>query len=344
MPGLPLASSPADRSLLRRLQRSFLDELRTLWSGLPDKWAVGVVLVAWCALFHIMGNSTLGYFKTESLFGWLTTNWELSEINKTEDEFSQYLPWMVLAILIARRNELAALPKSPWAPAVFLFAGGVVLHLVGYLVQQARISYVGFLLGVYASMGAIWGRQWLVGIGFPFWLLIFCVPFTNYLDGVTFQLRLVSTALSTGFADFVLGLKLVRVGTQVFHPATAATSGFQFDVAPACSGIRSALIIFILTITYGFLNFRSWWRRLLLVALSPALAILGNVVRLVTVFQVAEVWGQKAGEKIETNFGFVTFLIALSCVFLVGKWIAEPADPDRDAPTETPGTPKEAVS
>ena len=51
------------------------------------------------------------------------------------------------------------------------------------------------------------------------------------------------------------------------------------------------------------------------------LAVLGNVVRLCFTIAVAEVFGQNAGKAVETNFGFITFAVALGCVFLVARWL-----------------------
>jgi exosortase/archaeosortase family protein len=55
-------------------------------------------------------------------------------------------------------------------------------------------------------------------------------------------------------------------------------------------------------------------------------AVLANVIRLIVVFTVAEAQGQAAGEAIENKFGFATFLIALSCVFVTARFLREPED------------------
>ena len=86
-------------------------------------------------------------------------------------------------------------------------------------------------------------------------------------------------------------------------------------------------MVLLLTVTFAFLNFRSAWRRVFLILLSPGFAVLANVIRLIVVFAVAEAAGQAAGEAIETKFGFATFLIALGCVFLVARWLREPESP-----------------
>lgn len=311
-----------------------LQELRSLWDSLPHKAAFGLVAAAWLALFHFLGNSTLGYIQTESMFGWLQAVYEGGAKQGRDDELGVMIPWLVGAIIVMRRTELAAIPKQPWSPALALIPLGLLLHLSGYLVQQTRLGVVGFLVGFFGIMGLYWGRAWMRGFAFPYLLFFFCVPISVFLDTLTHGLRLLSTLMSTTFCEWVLNMKLERAGTIVLQKASAVTQGFRFDVAPACSGIRSATVVLLLTVTFAFLNFRSPWRRLFLILLSPLFAVLANVIRLIVVFAVAEAAGQAAGEAVETKFGFATFLIALGCVFLVARWLRETASPE-PSPTDS---------
>jgi len=283
-----------------------------------------VVVAAWFALFHFLGNSTLGYIQTDSIFGWLQAVYEGGAQQGRDDELGLMIPWLVGAIVVVRRSELTAIAKEPWTPALALVPVGLLLHISGYVVQQTRLGVVGFLVGLFGIMGMYWGRAWMRGFAFPYLLFFFCVPISVFLDTLTHGLRLLSTLLSTTFCEWILNMNLQRAGTMVFQKASATAQGFRFDVAPACSGIRSATVVLLLTVTFAFLNFRTPWRRIFLILLSPAFAVLANVIRLIVVFAVAEAAGQAAGEAVETKFGFATFLIALGCVFLVARWLQEP--------------------
>jgi exosortase len=170
----------------------------------------------------------------------------------------------------------------------------------------------------------LWGPRWLRLSAFPFALLAFTVPISSYTDTLTFHLRLLATKLAAGFCTGVLNLSLIREGTTVFHVLPDGSKGFEFDVAPACSGIRSLTVVLLLTLVFGYLNFRSPWRRLALLATAIPLALLGNIVRLTTVFIVGEAQGQAAGAYIETKLGFLTFLVALGGVVLLSRWFKEP--------------------
>ena len=122
-----------------------------------------------------------------------------------------------------------------------------------------------------------------------------------------------------GIAHLGLAPGLVRQGTMLFD----AQSAFHYDIAPACSGIRSLVTLLALTTIYGFLSFKTTWKRVVMVAAAFPLAVIGNVARLTFTVGVAETFGQDAGSWVETKFGFVTFAVALGCVLLLGHWLRE---------------------
>lgn len=313
-----------------------MKELRQLWDSLPDRLTFLAALVAWCALFHFVGNSTFGYVNSPSMFGWLTGWYQLKSTGESGDELAPFVPFLVLALLYLKREELTGVPKRPWAPALLLVIAGLLMHALGFVGQQVRISVAGFVLGTWGLMGLFWGFQWLRATLFPWFLLVFAIPVAAYTDGLTFHLRLLSTQVSVFLCNSVLGLDLLRLGTTVFHQPSNGAAGFQFDVAAACSGMRSASVVLLLALVYAFISFRSPWRRLLVIGSSVPFALLGNVVRLVVVFMVGEAFGQEAGKMIETKFGFITYLGALAGLFALGWLLREPQPPSGPPASASP--------
>lgn len=288
---------------------------------------MGLTLLAWCVLFHVVGNSTFGYVNSPSMFGWLTGWYQLKSVGETGDELAPFVPFLVLALLYLKREELAAVPKRPWTPALALVLLGLLMHVLGFRGQQVRVSVAGFIVGTWGLMGLFWGLAWLRATIFPWFILFFAIPVAAYMDGLTFHLRLFSTWASVAISNSLLGLNLLRQGTNVFHVPTSGIGGFQFDVAAACSGMRSASVVLLLAVVYAFINFRSSWRRLLVIGSAVPFALLGNIVRLVVVFVVGEAMGESAGKMIETKFGFLTYLGALAGLFTLGWFLREPHTP-----------------
>ena len=136
------------------------EELSRFWREMPDKPLFLVLLGAWLVFFHLLGNSTFGYIDTPSLYGWMNYAYGSSK----DDELGYIIPLIVLGLCYWKRDELLAVPKRNWWPAMALVAFALAVHLLGYVIQQTRISIVGFYLGLYAMTGLVWGPAWLLSL------------------------------------------------------------------------------------------------------------------------------------------------------------------------------------
>lgn len=294
---------------------------------MPHKAAFGLLLLGWVAFFHWLGNSTFGYKDTPSLFGWLHYCY-----SRTEEEHVFIVPFLVGVLAWWKREELLRAAKGSWWPAVVLLGLAVVLHIIGYVVQQTRISFLAFVVGLYALMGVTWGPGWLRAIFFPFFLLFFCMPLGNSAEMITGPLRMLVAQLSVAISQHALGIDVVRQGSQIFDAARS----IQYDVAPACSGIRSLVALLLISTVYGFIGFNKLWKRWLIVLAAFPLAVAGNTLRITTVIIVGKALGQDAGARIEQKFGFVTYIFALGALFAVGYWLRENKIQKRSRPQVAP--------
>lgn len=298
---------------LPEFRREFLEA----WRLMPDKGIFLGLLAAWLALFHFLGNSTLGYTHTTSLFGWLNFIFTTS----VDDKHGKFVPLVVLGLFWWKRKILLAAPKQIWWPALAIVVAGLFLHVVGFMVQQTRISVVAFFTGLYGLTGLVWGWRWLRASFFPFFIFGFCVPVAAALEPVTFPLRLLVAKVSTNLA-FLLGVDVRCEGTQIFNPFRT----FNYDVAPACSGIRSLTAILALATIYAFVSFGKKWERLALIASALPLAVLANVFRMLMIIVAAELFGQDAGNYVHEGgpFGILKLLPyvpAILGLMLIGRWL-----------------------
>ena len=260
--------------------RGFLAELRAFGDAIPHKALLGVLVLAWVALFHFYGNPTLGYINTRSLFGWLKNSYDQS----TDDNFGIFILPAVLALLWWKRAELAAAPKRFWWPPLLLLLLGALLHLAGYTVQQTRLSVIGFFFGLYAILGMLWGWAMWRALFFPYFLFAFAMPLTGELEGLTLPLRYLATKI-TVLLSYIAGFAVVQKGTLI----ESAGGHFSYNVEAACSGLRSLTTMLMLGCVFGFTAFQSNWKRAVLIASAVPLAICGNVIRLMSIV-VAASW------------------------------------------------------
>ena len=300
------------------------------WQRLPNKGFFLVLLVAWLALFQFLGNSTLGYVSTPSLLSWMNAVYVSNpDANGSDDSHGKLVPFVVLALFWWKRKQMLALPLRTWWPALLLVALALALHLLGYMAQQPRISIVALFTGIYGLMGLAWGPRWLRESFFPFILFAFCVPLGWSAISITFPLRLLVCRLVELIASYIMQIDVLRVGTALADP----TGRYQYDVAAACSGIRSLFATLAVAIIYAMLGFRTWWKRGLLVASAVPLAVVGNVVRMLTIIVAAEIWGQQGGAYVHEGgplgiLSLLPYAAAFGGLLLLGHWLRErPSQP-----------------
>lgn len=306
----------------------FQTDFVALWRALPNKGFFFALTAAWLALFQFLGNSTFGYIDTPSLFRWMY-NAYVTTTPTSDDGHGIIIPFLVLALFWWKRRELLSVPLRTWWPGLGFVAAGLVFHVIGYITQQPRISVLALFVGIYGLMGLAWGRAWLRSSIFPFFLFLFCIPLGSLAEPITFRLRLLVCYLVEILTHYLLGIDVIRVGTQLLDPS----GSYQYEVAAACSGIRSLVAIFLLATVYGFMTFRSAWQRGLIMASAVPFAVLGNLLRMLLIIVTAAIAGQQAGNFVHENtlISLVPYVPAILGLLLAGRWLGRRGEPGREA-------------
>lgn len=175
-------------------------------------------------------------------------------------------------------------------------------------------------------MGMVWGFAFLKATFFPFFLFAFMVPLGSFTEKIAFPLRMMVTWIVQHIFNDILGVGVIRAGTQLFN----AMGTYQYEVAAACGGMRSLISIFLISVSYGFLTFRSPWRRVVMVAASLPLAVIGNVVRLSCIVAAGEWGGQSAGNYIHDSgfFSILPYIPAIIGVMYIGRLLEKSGAPE----------------
>ena len=257
--------------------------------------------------------------------------------------FSLYVLW----------TQRAELKKEAGASSIWGFLAClpcIAVALVGSRGMQVRFEQFGFIGLCIAVPWAFYGRRVAKRCVFPALFLLFSVPMATYFDTVTIYLRLVAS----GTAFVVLrgfGVDVAQVGTAI---VSQGAHPFSIDVAEPCSGLRSLVALTALTAAYSWYTQPTWRRRAALFACAIPLAVLGNVVRVLSICFVA-VW---ASSDFALGFyhdysGYVVFVVAIACMVACGEIItrwcgkrkkAGGADAQERVPPATGETPVVPVS
>jgi exosortase len=236
-----------------------------------------------------------------------------------DDGHGNLIPFVVLGLFWWKRKELLAQPLTTWWPGILLLGFAIVMHMVGYLVQQPRVCIMALFVGIYGLMGMAWGVKWLKASFFPFFLLLFMVPLGSLTEPVTFPLRLMVSKIVAFICQNVLAIDVRSSGTNLVR----FPSGFQYEVAAACSGIRSLVAIAAIAIIYAFMVFRSWRMRAVMLAAAIPLAVIGNTFRMMVIVLAAEFGGQSAGNRAHESafWSLLPYVPAIIGLMLLGRWL-----------------------
>lgn len=239
--------------------------------------------------------------------------------------FSLYVLW----------TQRTALKEEVGNPSFWVFVAClpcIGLSLIGARGLQVRFEQMGFIGLCMALPWAFFGLRVAKRCVFPALFLLFTVPMTSYLDAVTIHLRL----LASGTAFVILkgfGVDVVQTGTAI---VSQGAHPFSIDVAEPCSGLRSIVALTALTAAYAWYTQPTWKRRAALFVCSVPLAVLGNVVRILSICMVAA-W---ANPDFALGFyhdysGYIVFIVAIACMVACGEVISRLCERKRSASAKT---------
>jgi exosortase len=281
-----------------------------------DYWPALACAIAAGTLFQFLGSSTRGYLHTASLFYWWAYQW----VNP-ESETQHGLIILAISIWLMVRNARSAPRGEDGGDTVRLAAAaamgfGLLLHVAGYVAEQARVSILGLLAFTWGVAALAGGRRWASAAAFPVAFMVFAIP-VNALDSAGFWLRLWVVDASAAITHF-LGIHILVSGTQLLSP----DGRYDYDVAAACSGVRSLVALTALSLIIGYLKFQPFLVRFAIVAVGLPLIFVGNVVRIVAIICAAQVGGTKWGDRVHELMGYGVFVIVLGGVLLVAGILA----------------------
>jgi exosortase C (VPDSG-CTERM-specific) len=229
----------------------------------------------------------------------------------------------VSAYIVWRERLVSSLEsRSDWRFGASLLVAGAALLALALaaptlaisldLTDELALTTVAFLLSAVGAATSFLGRGWLRQWSFPLGLLLFCVPIpTGAIESIEHLMQHGSAAV----AEVLFGI----FGTPVFfRDLTFELPGITLRVAPECSGLRSTLVLLIVSVVAGYFFLRSPARRAILAAAVVPLALARNGFR---IFTVSELCVRQGPEMIDSYIhrhgGPVFFGLSLVPFFLL---------------------------
>ncbi len=275
--------------------------------------ATGLLLFA---VFHLLGN-TVEDVNSRSVFAWMVARWSDTVSYGVDYSVGWFIPLISLGVLFKRRESIMGerAAVNVWGLPIILVA--LLMHWAAARAQQPRISLMALIMILWALPLVFGGWKVARHFIFPCGYLMFCIPW-NFLDALTFPMRLLSSAISAGLLNGI-GIGVMRSGTII---RSLSSEGIDFNVADPCSGLSSMLALLALTAVYANITQRTFMRQAVLFAVAIPLAIAGNIFRIGTIAVVAEFFSRDLALTLYHDYSaFLIFPVAIVLMIAAGRVI-----------------------
>jgi len=224
------------------------------------------------------------------------------------------VPFFAAYVVWAKRATLIATKIAPTWNGIVVVAFGLAVLLLGVYGAElflSRISLVILLAGLVLGFG---GHQLLKELRFALLVLLLAIPIPSIIfNEITLPLQMLASKLASDLLP-LFGVPVLREGNIIQLPL------MSLEVAEACSGIRSLMSLFTLSIFYGYFMEKTFLRRAMLAMASIPIAIAANAVRILGTGLCVQYWDpDKAMGFFHEFSGWVMFLVSLGCLFIVHR-------------------------
>jgi len=246
--------------------------LRTKWSGVLSSPLP----------FSADRRNAVCLFLLLALVAWF---WQplvaLFSLTQQREQYSHIvlIPGLSFYVLFLDRKAIFASREwSPWLGALVIGIGALGYWRADsgtFAADQLSIVVLALVVMCWGIFVSGFGIALCRNVSFGLLCLLFMVPLPSFLLDAIVGFLQRRSADTTEVLFSVLGIPVFRQGF-VF-----SLSNFTIHVAEECSGIRSALALFITSLVAGHFFLRSAWATMGLVAFVAPLAIVKNAFRIV---------------------------------------------------------------
>lgn len=244
---------------------------RSLWGPL----ILSVLVLVWFYGFEIHFGANRG----QSALDWLWSAWN----SENDYEHGPLFPLIITGLVIYRFKDLKAAvgTGSAWGLGVVL--AGAVLYAAAYRTLQPRVAIGALPLLLWGSAWYFWGGRVARILFLPLFFLWLAIPLPSFQQATT-QLQLLATSMAHRGAA-LCGVQTLVQGNMI----SSAHGGWEpLEIAKGCSGIRSLMALLMISGAWACVADMALWKRAVLFLAAFPLAIIGNSLRVVSIFVIAE--------------------------------------------------------
>lgn len=231
------------------------------------------------------------------------------------------IPLVSLYFVWQRRELLRKAKVSSQMKGLFIVALGLFVHIICALLKVYFLSGFSFIFVLYGLVLFFFGKEVASHLIFPIFFLLAMIPLPLVLIGnLTVKLKLFAAQCATFLLNRI-GFTSIQDGNIIRMPNSFVTVG-----AP-CSGLRSLIALLTLGLIFAYAMRVSYIKKGLFLLSAVPIAILANILRIMMLAIVNDLYGEKAVSGFFHDFsGFLVFAFAFAGLFIVNKMLEPKKD------------------
>jgi exosortase len=237
---------------------------------------------------------------------WLVNSW----LSSPYYSHGFLVPIVSGAITWTKREQLKT--RAPSLYGILWILPAALLYVLNIVLEIRLLGPLSLLILI---VGLIWlfrGARAVKTLAFPLVFLLFLVP-APFIPELAYRLQEISAFSSSRLLQ-VLGFPITSTGAEIYLETTVFTVGIP------CSGINSLVALLALAAVYTFILMGSLSRRIGLFVLAFPIAIVANILRIVSIIAVAYFINvQTAAGWYHDISSPIFFILAFLAVVLAGR-------------------------
>jgi exosortase len=247
------------------------------------KW-ISLALTAGVLVWFYQFEYRYGSGRGQSAYEWIVSAWN----PETDYEHGLMFPPLIAGLIIYRFKDLKAVAGEGSAWGLLAIFIGALFYLAGYRTLQPRIAMGALPFLVWGAAYYLWGWRVAKILWFPLFFFWLAIPLPSFQQATT-HLQILATAMAHNGAS-LFGVETVVKGTQI---ASVQGKWEPLEIAGGCSGIRSLMALLMISAAWAYVAKIALWKKVLLFLAAFPLAILGNSLRVISIFVIAEYGNSK---------------------------------------------------
>ena len=247
--------------------------------GLPS-WLGPALCGVIVAVFYFVVEG-FGNAGNHTPAAWLESTWN----HENDFEHGFMVPIIMVGLIAWQWKNLRTMAQNSKGLGIGLPVAilGIAFFVIAHRCGQPRLAIGGLPMIVWGSSLYLWGWPVSRVLFFPLFFLWIGIPVPQFHQATT-HLQVLSTHMAQ-WGSSLFGIETVVRGTQIY---SAHGAWEPLEINEGCGGIRSLMALIMISSVWAYLAKVSLWKKAILLLSAFPLAILGNMMRLTSIFVISE--------------------------------------------------------